>query len=97
MITFPYALKVALDLKDEHLETLVDVARSISGVKVAIAIRQPGTSGTFRASMRSNCDFDVAAVCAKFDGGGHKKAAGCTITAADADEAMNRIVHEINF
>ena len=97
VITFPYALKAALDLSDEHLETLVDVARSLTGVKVAIAIRQPGTGGTFRVSTRSNCNYDVAALCAKFDGGGHKKAAGCTILAADADEAMNKIVREIVF
>ena len=97
VITFPYALKAALDLSDEHLETLVDVARSLSGVKVAIAIRQPGTGGTFRVSTRSNCNYDVSALCAKFDGGGHKKAAGCTILAADADEAMNKIVREIVF
>ena len=97
VVTFPYALKVALGLEDEHLETLVDVARSLSGVKVAIAIRQPGTGGTFRVSTRSNCEFDVSALCAKFDGGGHKKAAGCTILAADADEAMQKIVREINF
>lgn len=97
VITFPYALKAALDLSDEHLETLVDVARSLTGVKVAIAIRQPGTGGTFRVSTRSNCNYDVAVLCAKFDGGGHKKAAGCTILAADADEAMNKIVREIVF
>ena len=97
IVTFPYALKAALDLCDEHLETLIDVARSLAGVKVAIAIRQPGTGGTFRVSTRSNCDYDVSALCARFGGGGHKKAAGCTITAADTDEAMNRIVREINF
>ena len=97
VITFPYALKAALDLRDEHLEALVDVARSLAGVKVAIAIRQPGTGGTFRVSTRSNCDYDVSALCALFGGGGHKKAAGCTVTATDTDEAMNRIVREIKF
>lgn len=97
VITFPYALKAALGLSDEHLSTLVDVARSLMGVRVAVAIRQPGTDGTFRASVRSSCSYDVAALCAKFDGGGHKKAAGCTILAADVDEAMQKIVSEINF
>lgn len=97
VITFPYALKAALGLSDEHLETLVDVARSLIGVQVAIAIRQPGTEGTFRVSMRSNGDYDVAALCALFGGGGHKKAAGCTLTAADADEAAETIVEKIDF
>lgn len=97
VITFPYALKAALGLGDEHLNTLVDVARSLMGVEVAVAIRQPSADGVFRVSMRSSCDIDVAALCAKFDGGGHKKAAGCTLYAADADEAMKKIVSEINF
>lgn len=97
VVTFPYALKAALGLSDEHLETLIDVARSLIGVKVAISIRQPGTDGTFRVSTRSNCDYDVAALCAKFDGGGHKKAAGCTVYATDMDDAVNKIVHAIDF
>ena len=96
VVTFPYALKAALGLADEHLETLVDVARSLIGVQVAVSIRQPGTDGTFRVSTRSNGAYDVSALCAKFDGGGHKKAAGCTVHAADMDEAMNKIVHAIN-
>ena len=97
VITFPYALKAALGLGDEHLNTLVDVARSLMGVEVAVAIRQPSADGVFRVSMRSSCNVDVAAICAKFDGGGHQKAAGCTVCAADADEAMKKIVSEINF
>lgn len=96
VITFPYALKAALGLEDEYLGTLVDVARSLMGVKVAIAIRQPNPDGTFRVSVRSSCSYDVSALCAKFDGGGHKKAAGCTICAADVDEAMQKIVSQID-
>ena len=96
VITFPYALKAALGLSDEHLELLVDVARSLSGVAVAAAIRQPGTDGTFRVSTRSNCSYDVSALCAKFDGGGHKKAAGCTIVAPSMDDAMSKLVSAID-
>lgn len=97
VVTFPYALKVALGLSDEHLDGLVEVARSLMGVQVAISIRQPGTEGVFRASLRSSSDYDVADLCAKFGGGGHKKAAGCTFTASDVDEAMQKLVSEIDF
>lgn len=97
IVTFPYALKAALGLADEDLEVLIDVARSLLGVEVAVAIRQPGTEGVFRVSTRSNGTYDVSALCAKLGGGGHVKAAGCTVTAADMDEAMNKIVHAINF
>ncbi len=96
VITFPYALKVALGLGDEHLDTLVDVARSLMGAEIAIAIRQPGTEGVFRVSTRSSCDYDVAALCATFGGGGHQKAAGCTLTASDMDSAVEKIISAID-
>lgn len=96
VITFPYALKVALGLEDDHLNTLVDVARSLKGVCVAASLRQPETEGSFRVSTRSSCSYNVADLCAKFGGGGHAKAAGCTIVAADADEAMQKLVAAIN-
>ncbi len=79
IITFPVSLKKDYGLADEHLETLVDIPRSLEGVQIAVAIRQPTDAPVFRVSMRSNTDFDVAAVCARFGGGGHIKAAGCTV------------------
>jgi nanoRNase/pAp phosphatase (c-di-AMP/oligoRNAs hydrolase) len=39
----------------------------------------------------------VAALCASFGGGGHRKAAGCTLTATDVNEAMRKIVSAIDF
>lgn len=79
IITFPASLKKEHGLTDEHLETLVDIPRSLEGVQVAVAIRQPTDTHVFRVSMRANGNVDVAAICARFGGGGHVKAAGCTI------------------
>ena len=97
VVTFPYALKAALGLDDSHLGDLVEIARSLAGVRVAISIKQPGTDGVFRVSMRSQGSYDVAALCASFGGGGHRKAAGCTLTATDVNEAMRKIVSAIDF
>lgn len=95
VVTFPYAIKAALGLSDDQLETLIEVARSLAGVKVAFAIRQPGTEGVFRVSARSACSYDVAKLCAQFGGGGHKKAAGCTLSAPDMEEAMRKLISAI--
>ena len=97
VVTFPYALKAALGLDDDDLGALVDIPRSLSGVEVALCIRQPLPEGKFRVSARSNGAYDVAELCRKFDGGGHAKAAGCTLMAADIAEAMHRIVSVIHF
>ncbi len=95
VVTFPYALKAALGLGDDDLGALVDIPRSLSGVEVALCIRQPLPEGKFRVSARSNGAYDVAELCRKFEGGGHAKAAGCTLNATDMAEAMHRIVSAI--
>lgn len=97
VITFPYALKAALGLEDHHLSTLVDVARSLEGVMIAISVRQPGTDGSFHVSMRASCDYDVSAVCARFGGGGHERAAGCTFSAENMEDAVEKLVGAIDF
>lgn len=79
IITFPYDLKKQYGAEDENLETLIDVARCVKGVEVAAAIKQPTEENKFRVSLRSSVDFDVAAVCALYGGGGHERAAGCTL------------------
>ncbi len=91
IIDFPYELKREHHLLDEHLGTLVDVARGIEGVEIAVAIRQPTAENCFRLSMRASVDFDVAEVCGSFGGGGHKRAAGATLFAASMSEACEMV------
>ncbi len=79
IITFPYDLKDQYGATDENLETLIDVARCVKGVEVAAVIKQPAPENRFRISMRSSCDFDVSEICAHYGGGGHMRAAGCTL------------------
>ena len=94
-ISIPYSLCEELSASDEHLETVIDIARSLEGVEVALAIRENADRTTYRVSMRSATDFDVSYVCARFGGGGHKRAAGCTVTAANIVEAEQKVISEI--
>ena len=92
IITFPYDLKTQYGADDEALETLIDVARCVKGVDVAAVIKQPTAENRFRVSMRSSCDFDVSEICAFYGGGGHLRAAGCTISADSILSAEMTIV-----
>lgn len=94
-VSFPYFIKKDLELSDEHLETIIDIPRSVAGVEVAVTIRQPKVENLFRASLRSNGEFDVAEVCALFGGGGHKRAAGCTVEAPNIEEAERLLLSAI--
>ena len=94
IVDMPYSVKAEMGFSDEHFDTLVDVARGLQGVQVAAAIRQPTAEGIYRVSMRSSCHVDVAAVCASFGGGGHVKAAGCTILCDRGMEAVVAMIVE---
>ena len=61
--------------------------------RFSVAIRQPKAEGVYRVSKRSSCEVDVAAICAEFGGGGHIKAAGCTVS---CDDGMDKVVEQVS-
>ena len=52
------------------------------------------TDKGYKASLRSNSYVNVSDVCLLFNGGGHVRAAGCTL-ACPLDEAKSKILKEI--
>ena len=94
-VVFSYSAKESIGAKDEHLETLIDVARAIEGVEVAFVVKQQQKDAPYRVSMRSVGEIDISSVCAKFGGGGHKRAAGCTIEADSIESAKNMILEQV--
>ena len=95
VVSLDFETKQRYGLQNEHMETLVDVARAVEGTEVAIAIRQPDDAPRFRVSVRSNGAFSAAALCAAFGGGGHEKAAGCTVEAPDVASVTERLLAHI--
>jgi bifunctional oligoribonuclease and PAP phosphatase NrnA len=61
---------------------------------VAVALFKRQADGVYRVSLRSKGDIDVRAVAAKWSGGGHKNAAGCTVS-GDYEELKKAFVEEI--
>ncbi len=59
-------------------EGLVDYARALRGVEVALffTLERPGL---VRVNLRSRSTVDVSRLAAGFGGGGHARAAGCTV------------------
>lgn len=75
---------------DEDTEGIASEIARIGTVDVAAVFRE-AKPGNVRVSVRSRGDIDVAEVCRRFHGGGHKNAAGCTIDAS-VEEAMDRMI-----
>lgn len=62
----------------EFTDGFVEYIKQIRGVEVAILLREIGKDH-YKISMRGKGTVDVASVCFKFGGGGHRNAAGCRI------------------
>ena len=62
--------------KPEHTEGIVEMIRSIDGVRVA-AFFQETEADRFKVSLRSKGDVNVESVARRFGGGGHVNAAAC--------------------
>lgn len=92
VVPMTYAMKTEHGLGDGVMDTLVDVARMVEGTELAISIRQMTDEGRFRVSTRSNGAFRAAALCAAFGGGGHEKAAGCTVEADTVDSVIEQLL-----
>lgn len=62
----------------EETEGFINYARSIVGVEIALFFKE-AREGEVRVSWRSGPSADVSQLAAYFGGGGHARAAGCTI------------------
>ena len=73
---------------EDDAEGMVDILRNIEGVEIAIFLKEKQDG--IKASMRAKTYGNVDKIAKEFGGGGHIKAAGCTIkmSMADAVEAL---------
>ncbi|MBI4358732.1 MAG: bifunctional oligoribonuclease/PAP phosphatase NrnA [Candidatus Omnitrophica bacterium] len=80
----------------EDTEGFIDFLKYIKEVQFAFFMSEMDGSqdGQVKVSFRSRGDYDVAQVAAYFGGGGHKKAAGCTIHGT-LEEATRKILEQI--
>lgn len=103
-MSFAYDRKVAwmtlseTDFKETgstHGETegIVNYAQNIEGVEVGILFKEVDAKEV-RVSFRSSGHVDVAQVAAQFGGGGHMRAAGCTMQCT-MTEAVDQVLQSL--
>ena len=64
---------------EDDIDDIAVVAGSVEGVGIGITIRELSSPNDCKVSVRTVLPYDAHAICLRFDGGGHKMAAGCTI------------------
>lgn len=60
------------------------ITRQIEGVDVGLTLREIGADD-YKISVRTSAAVNASELCRKFDGGGHVRAAGCTLKGNIAD------------
>ena len=80
------------DVGPKDLDGIVNQLRNIKGVDCAIFMYETEVL-EYKVSMRSNQAVDVARVAAFFGGGGHARAAGCTMKGTFHDCVNNLSLH----
>lgn len=82
------------DTKASEADGFVNYPRSIKGVEVAVLFRE-AEEGKVRVSLRSNRIANVSEVARKFNGGGHEKAAGCSVNGS-LNEVQDLVIKEVS-
>ncbi len=76
----------------KDMDGIIDQLRLTEGVEVAIFMYQTG-SQEFKVSLRSQNAVDVSRIASYFGGGGHVRAAGCTMSGRIHDVVNNLSLH----
>lgn len=81
---------------ENDLEGLPPIPRQIEGVWVGVTLRQK-KDGNYKISVRTGTHADAAAICAVLGGGGHDRAAGCSVngTCEEAAAAILQAVEQV--
>jgi phosphoesterase RecJ-like protein len=78
----------------EQIDGIVEFLSDTRDISTAVIFKDT-TPGRVRVSMRSDGTIDLTKVAAKWGGGGHRQASGCTVTNATIQEAEVAVIAEI--
>lgn len=77
----------------KDLDGIINQLRITKGVECAVFLYQTAED-EYKASLRSNREVNVAQIASLFQGGGHVRAAGCTMS-GEPEEIVGRLTEQI--
>jgi phosphoesterase RecJ-like protein len=92
--TVPLVDRVEAGLGMDSVEPIIDAVRVAEEAEVAVVLKEH-EDGTWRVSMRSRGKVNVGAACIALGGGGHRNAAGCTLS-GDQVSVLARIREQLD-
>ena len=78
---------------DDDVDEFSSIPRQIEGVDAGITVYEQ-KDGSMKISLRTTAAVDASEICAVFGGGGHTRAAGCTVYGT-VYEAIDQVAREV--
>lgn len=96
LVAIPKSVEEHIGVTEDDLENISNFPRNIAGVCVAATLRETKNGGT-KLSVRATPEYDATLVTCKFGGGGHRGAAGASMSMPldDAACAVEQIMMEL--
>lgn len=91
VVQLPLALQNELELTENDMDDISALGGQVEGTDCAITMKEK-KSGEWKISLRTGARVNATAVCARFGGGGHRAASGCTIKDMTQDEVKRALV-----
>ena len=84
-----------MQVEEAELDGIAGLPLQVEGVEVGVTIKEK-EPGVYKVSMRSADRANVSRICGKLGGGGHVKAAGCSLqgTLAQVKETLVSAVEQ---
>jgi phosphoesterase RecJ-like protein len=80
------------NIEEESLDGITNMMNNLNDANVAIVLKE-NKDNSYKISMRSlNENIDVSLIAKKFNGGGHRKAAGFSTSEKDIEEIIRQII-----
>lgn len=86
-------IRQAGDAPARGSDELYRILQAVQGVEVAVFLREEAPQ-SFSVGLRSNSELDVGALAEALGGGGHTKAAGCTLS-GPLEQVKNTLLAEL--
>ncbi len=94
VITATNEMFEASGAKREDTEEFINLPRALRSVKVAVFFKET-LEGYIKVSLRAKGECDVSRVAAKYGGGGHRNAAGYSVTDQTIAEILDELLQEL--
>ena len=80
-----------LQVTDEDTDGMANLPMQVRGVEIGITVKQKD-DGSYRISLRAGDRADVSVIADRYGGGGHVKAAGCTVSGGDPEDVCGMLM-----